>query len=245
MYYKFYKSSFLIFAFTLFSSCGSLIHSSKKTFNNSLQNKPYDVIIVPGYPFDGKNWNMVLQMRVIWSNYLYQNGITKNIIFSGSAVYTPYVESKIMALYAAEMGIPKGHIFTECNAEHSVENLYYSYCLARDLGFKKIALATNSMQTNQLRGFIKKYKFKVNYLPIILDTLKKLDQTEPVINPIQAKVENFIALPKKQSFYKRLKGTFGAYIIWNENDLKKKRYKKNYKKRAEKYDLKKMNKQLP
>ena len=32
--------------------------------------------------------------------YLYKNGYTKNIIFSGSAVHTPYVEAKVMRLLA-------------------------------------------------------------------------------------------------------------------------------------------------
>ncbi|MGM0505436.1 MAG: YdcF family protein, partial [Bacteroidota bacterium] len=67
----------------------------------------YDVIIVPGVPFNDDFWTDVLLGRIYWSHYLYENGITKNIIYSGSAVYTPYIESEIMAMYGRQLGIPK------------------------------------------------------------------------------------------------------------------------------------------
>ena len=54
-------------------------------------------------------------------------GMAKNVMFSGSAVYTPYYESKIMALYAEAIGIPKERIYIETEAEHSTENIFYSY----------------------------------------------------------------------------------------------------------------------
>jgi len=56
--------------------------------------------------------------RVYWSKYLYDRGIGKNIMYSGNAVYTPYFEGEIMALYAKAIGIPPEHIYTELKAEH-------------------------------------------------------------------------------------------------------------------------------
>lgn len=94
--------------------------------------------------------------RVYWAKYLYDKGITRNILFSGSSVYSPYYEGKIMALYAAALGIPKEHIFTETRAEHSTENAYYGYKRALQLGFTHIALASDPFQSKLLKGFIRR-----------------------------------------------------------------------------------------
>ena len=116
-------------------ACLRMLEESRKA--------PYDIIIVPGVPFEEGNWSWVMKGRVYWSKYLYDNGITKNIMYSGSAVYSPYVEGRIMALYAVALGIPEENVFSETLAEHSTENVYYSYKKARKLGFERIALATD------------------------------------------------------------------------------------------------------
>jgi len=113
--------------------------------------KPFDVIIVPGVPFKNGNWDSVMKARVLWSYILYKDGYTKNIIYSGSAVYSPYYEGIIMGLYAEQLGIPKSHIFYETKANHSTENVYYSYLLAQQEGFKSIALASDPFQSSLLR----------------------------------------------------------------------------------------------
>ena len=108
--------------------------------------------------------------RVYWSKYLYDKGITKNVIYSGSAVYTPYVEGKIMALYAIALGIPEENVFSETMAEHSTENVYYSYKLARKLGFERIALATDQFQAKMLKRFTKKIVSRdAGIIPIVTD----------------------------------------------------------------------------
>ena len=81
-------------------------------------------IIVPGIPFNNGNWDSVMKGRVLWSYVLYKNGYTKNVIYSGSAVYSPYFEAVIMGLYAEQLGIPREHIFCETKARHSTENVY-------------------------------------------------------------------------------------------------------------------------
>ena len=107
---------------TLLSGCFIFAPSPQKTNRESLKKAPYDAIIVPGVPFDGKHWSEAMKMRVQWSNYLYKKGIAKNIIYSGSAVYTEYEEAKIMALYGEALGIPKEHIFTDPG--HPTQNGY-------------------------------------------------------------------------------------------------------------------------
>ncbi len=71
-------------------------------FETVCEKKPYDAVIVPGYPHDSGKVNIVLEHRIKWAYYLYSNGYVKNIIFSGSAVYTPYIEAEVMRLFALQ-----------------------------------------------------------------------------------------------------------------------------------------------
>ncbi|WAC12898.1 YdcF family protein [Dyadobacter pollutisoli] len=208
-----------------------LYRSADKAFQKGLENQPYDAVIVPGFPYNGQKWDMVLQMRIHWANYLYTRGYTKNIIFSGSAVATPYVESKVMASYAQALGIPREHLFTEEKAEHSTENVYYSYRLAKDLGFSKIALATDPVQTSYMRKFIKRFELPIGLMPTVIDTLKVLNLYEPKIDPKPTMKEGFVKLSDREGFFQRFRGTMGKYIVWHEEDLKKKKHRRKFKDR--------------
>ena len=71
----------------------------------------YDVIIVPGVPLKDGKWDRTMKARIYWSKFLYDKGIAKNIMYSGSAVYSPYYEGEVMVMYAEAIGIPKEHIY--------------------------------------------------------------------------------------------------------------------------------------
>lgn len=221
------------FSVMLLSGCFIFAPSAEKTNRKYLSKAPYDAIIVPGVPYDGKHWSETMRNRVQWSAYLYKKGITKNVIYSGSAVYTEYEEAKIMALYGEALGIPKERIFLDPRAEHSTENVYYSYRVAKKQGFQKMALATDPFQLNGMRKFIKKFELPVDLLPIVKDTLMTLDLSEPTIDPSEAKRANFISIVNRQSKWQRLRGTFGQYICWKEEDLKTKHLRKKYGNRIE------------
>src|SRR5436190_21832411 len=128
------------------ASCSFSSKTTLKYFKKA-EKQQYEMIAVPGVPFRGSDWDSTMKARVYWSKYLYDRGIAKNIMYSGSAVYTPYYEAKVMALYAIALGIDSVHVFTETKAEHSTENIYYSYKKARKMGFQNIALASDPFQT--------------------------------------------------------------------------------------------------
>lgn len=217
--FKLIKYVAIIGAMTiLMSSC--LMNGAGKKFQKTLEQHPFDAIIVPGYPFEDGKWSMIIKIRVYWAAYLYKNGIAKNIIFSGSAVYTPYVESRIMSLYAQKLGIPASNIYTEEEAEHSSENLYYSYKMAKREGFSKVALATDPFQTGFLKPHIKKMGFDdLIILPINFTKLKLRDMETPEINPSTAFVEDFSSLTARQSVATRKMGTKGELINYEEGDF--------------------------
>ena len=163
-------------------------------------------------------WSLVMRSRVLWAKYLYDKGITSNIIFSGSSVYTPYVESEVMKLYAIKLGVPADHIFTDTLAEHSTQNVYYSYKLAKKLNFEKIALATDPFQSKMLKRFVKsKISKDVGFIPFVFDTLKTIDtlQTNPVVDFSSAYVEHFVPLTERENFFKRFRGTMGKRLDEN------------------------------
>jgi uncharacterized SAM-binding protein YcdF (DUF218 family) len=228
----YYKCLIVIFIF-LVNACSMTSRTARKTVERNKIFVPYDAIIVPGVPFHGENWSERMKMRVCWSKYLYDKGYTKNIIYSGSAVYTKYEEASIMALYAEKLGIPKEHIFKDQRAEHSTENVYYSCLVAKKNGFKNLALATDPFQAKSLKRFIKKFEFPIKLLPIVFDSLDYEKIADIQIIPISAIVDDFVSIMERESFIKRLKGTFGQNIKWQVEDLKTKHLRKKYADRIE------------
>ena len=209
------------FSTPTFLSCVLWILCSFDSKNNSLEeleNKSYDVIIVPGVPFNDPSYKIVMKSRMLWAKYLYKKKIAKNIIFSGSSVYTPYIEGDIMKMYANGLGIPSQNTFSETRAEHSTENVYYSLLIAKKLGFKNVAVATDPYQAFIIRKFMKKNCPEVDLIKINYDKIN-LFTPLPTINPSAAFVKAFVPLVERESRFKRLKGTLGRNIKSKNNRL--------------------------
>lgn len=199
--------------FLFHAGCYTL-KSPKKVYRELVaQQQSFDVIIVPGVPFDGKAWSNTMQRRVLWSYLLYKNGYARNIIYSGGAVYSPYYEAKIMGLYAQQLGIPAEHIFYDTLAEHSTENVYYSYELARKQGFKTIALATEYNQAILLKGFVRRrFATGIAILPIVEAMVEEYRHPELVIDPFPAFKLDFVSIMERESFGARFRGTLGKKV---------------------------------
>ena len=185
----------------------------KKLYERSRSNV-YDAIIVPGIPYNGDLWNRTMKGRIYWAKHLYDEGIAKNIIFSGSSVYTPYIEGAIMGLYARGIGIPEENIFVEVQAEHSTENVYYSHKLAKKLGFRSVALATDPVQSMLLKRFVKRKVDDIDIIPFVIEILKKNEEKmiDPIIDASLALKEDFISIVDRESKIKRFRGTLGKNI---------------------------------
>ena len=197
-----------------------MFFTSARYYRDSLKQAPYDAIIVPGVPFENGAWSYTMKGRVLWSVYLYQHGIAKNIIYSGSSVYSPFIEGKIMALYAEKLGVAKENIFVEDRAEHSTENVYYGTLLARKLGFKSVAVATDRFQSRTLVSFVHKLKCGIKMLPMQENLMDSVSHEDPVIDSMQAYVPTFVSIIERQSFYKRFRGTMGKNITINRDSLR-------------------------
>jgi hypothetical protein len=106
---------------------------------------PFDVVIVPGCPSELDGSLSRCQMaRAVWAAKLWQAGWATHFITSGSAVYTPYVEAEALAAALAALGVPPERIYLEPDALHTDENMVYSMTIARRLGFRSLAVASNA-----------------------------------------------------------------------------------------------------
>jgi uncharacterized SAM-binding protein YcdF (DUF218 family) len=199
------------------SSCVLFHPSAEKLTERALtEHSHYDAVIVPGVPFLEPKWDRTMQMRVIWATHLYKKGVAKKLIMSGSSVYSPYVEAKIMKLYAIECGVPENDIIIEDRAQHSTENIWYGYKLAKGLGYEKIALSTDPFQTRMTYRFGKKRLKDLKFLPVIFDTLKTLQHVDPVIKYQDLKIPDFVPITQTQNFWYRFRGTMGKHINYKE-----------------------------
>lgn len=167
--------------------------------NNEMVAAPYDVIIVPGVPFNNQKVNPIYKARMLWAKWLFDRKIAKNIIFSGSAVHTPYVEGQAMKIMADSMGIPSAHTFVESRAQHSTENVDFGIQLARQLGFKKIAVATDPFQSHFIRRFLDKCKLNVALVPFPLQMMPLYHKrTVPQIDARPAFIKDFVPIEKRE-----------------------------------------------
>lgn len=184
--------SILIVLFVALTSFGlkeRVEKSNKKYFAKA----PYDVLIIPGYPYyDTTPPFPLLECRMNWAKELYDRGIAKNFIFSGGAIHTPYVEAKVMKIIADTLGIPSANTFTEEKAPHSYQNVTYGAKLAKELGFKKIAIATDPYQFAYMRLMLGSAP-GVGILTFSPDSseAKKYFQPLPYYNPRDAYEKNF------------------------------------------------------
>jgi uncharacterized SAM-binding protein YcdF (DUF218 family) len=179
--------------------CYNTFYKPEQLFSQAKKNKPFDAVIIPGIPYDSGRWGFVMKWRVTWSVFLYKTGIAKNLIYSGSAVYTPYTESIIMALYAEKMGVPKDHIFIETKAEHTTENLFYSYQLAVQKGFTKIGFATDPFQTMKIEPYIKELDLSIDLIPTVISLMKHIEVKDYEIDSYKAYQLNFKSIITRET----------------------------------------------
>jgi len=103
----------------------------------------YDAVIIPGCPSEEDGSLSLCQMsRAAWAAILWQRGVTGAFITSGGAVHSRYVEADAIAAGMAALGVPADRIFIEPDALHTDENMYFSLRIARALGFRRLAVAS-------------------------------------------------------------------------------------------------------
>jgi hypothetical protein len=116
---------------------------------------PFDAVIVPGCPSEEDGALSYCQIgRAGQAALLWRDAWTRNFIVSGSDVHTPYVEAEAIAQAMTALGVPPDRIVLERDALHSDENVYYSRILAKQLGFERLAVASNGFIASWMCGLL-------------------------------------------------------------------------------------------
>lgn len=197
----------------LLPSCFFLGPTPRKLFQTAESVKPIDIAIVPGLPLYHGKLDTLLKSRLLWSHFLIKKGIISNVLYSGNAVYTPWVEGSSMALFANLLGIGNENILIDTIAEHSTENLFYGYHQAKKMGYKTIAIATDPFQCAMLHKYAKKnFNETIYFIPIIYDSIKPQMSILLEIDTTLTIKKNFIPIEERLDYKDRLKGTTGKNI---------------------------------
>jgi hypothetical protein len=80
--------------------------------------------------------------RAAWAAILWQRGVAGAFITSGAAVHSRFVEADAIAAGMVALGVPADRIWLERDALHTDENMYFSLRIARALGFRTVAVAS-------------------------------------------------------------------------------------------------------
>lgn len=200
---------------SMLSSC--MIMHAEANLRHAKEDGGFDAVIIPGVPYQDSSTINIMHLRVRWAVYLYKEKIARNLIFSGGAVYTPFYEAKIMGAIAIELGVPPEHVFYETKAEHSTENLYYGYIMAKNLGFGRVAIASDPMQTFLLSESNESFKIDmISFLPFTRNFIRENSAKPRIkINAEDAALPlgfEFIALPSRKSSFERVRGTLGRGV---------------------------------
>lgn len=212
--------------FFLFVLCGALlagcvIRHPERYLVKARAQAPFEAVIVPGMPYDGGLPDPV-RARLVWAVYLYRTGMTQRLIMSGAAVYTPWVEAEILREYAVAMGVPREDVLVDDRAEHSTENLFYGYKVARRAGLERVAVASDEFQTGMLKVFSRRMARKLKtpriaLIPLVRDSVSaEFLRPLPPIDASVAHVDSFVSIMDRQSFWKRARGALGKNINWRE-----------------------------
>lgn len=186
-------------AVCVLTGCDIIKQQLSAAYLRNLPQAPFDVVIVPGTPYDSARISPIYKARMFWAKALFDKGIARNLIFSGAAVHSAYIEAQTMKTMADSMGIPGGHTYIESRAQHSLENVAYSIELARQLGFKKIAVATDPFQAYYFKRHLNVKVLPIALLPFSLDSMPLYyKRNAPLIDARQAKIENFIPLERRE-----------------------------------------------
>ncbi|MBD80499.1 MAG: hypothetical protein CL840_16400 [Crocinitomicaceae bacterium] len=174
--------------------------------------KPFDVLVVPGTPYYQEGMTNVMLYRLLWAQHLYNNGFAKKIIFSGAAVYTPFVESCIMKEYAKLLGLPGDSILLETQAETSVDNIYYSNLLARKNELKDLLVATDMFQSLRYAQFQKQTNIQFNIVPMIKDSIDLDFRFKVAINDSVCYQKGWVDYKKRKPSYERFAKSGGKFL---------------------------------
>ena len=122
------------------------------------QLKHSDVIVVLGCSAnkDGTPGSM-MRARVLSAVKLFKEGWAPQIMFTGSAAHTQFVEANVMAGLAKSEGVPADKIILETKARNTAENAFFSYQLMKERGLNSAVIVTSPEHLLRSNVFFSRY----------------------------------------------------------------------------------------
>ncbi len=121
---------------------GAITRLLAPTSNTSLTR--FDAIIVLGSPADDDDNPTPTQLaRVTEAVHEYEHGVATRLILTGGAVYTPFVEARVMARTAHAQGIPDSAIFVEPEARNTIQNACFAVRIMKANGWRSAEVVSS------------------------------------------------------------------------------------------------------
>jgi uncharacterized SAM-binding protein YcdF (DUF218 family) len=109
----------------------AILYRSIPTRNTSLTH--FDTLIVLGTPANSDGTPSPEQReRTLEGIREYKAGVAPNLIFTGGPAHNHFVEAHVMAILAAEQGVPPSAIIEEGHARDTIQNIFYSSRIMTD-----------------------------------------------------------------------------------------------------------------
>jgi len=115
--------------------------------------RPVDAAIVLGGDFDPDfrpSW--VTRRRVQAGVALLQSGKAAALIFSGGGTKWVRPVAEMMRDHAIELGAPPDRLFLETESHSTLQNLYFSFPLAKSHGFERLALVSDAFHLTRAKA---------------------------------------------------------------------------------------------
>lgn len=120
---------------------------------------PLDVAVVLGCPADDDGQASLCELcRIKSAVRAYREGRVRNLLFSGNAAHSPFVEADVMADLAEQNGVPKDHVLREPRAYTTWQNLRYAKQLLDEKKLQTVLIVSTSDHLPRARRIASFYR---------------------------------------------------------------------------------------
>jgi len=134
---------------------------------------PLDVAFVLGCPADPDgSASLCERCRVKTAVRQYRKGAVRDLVFTGGAAHSPFVEAEVMGDLAVRRGVPPEHVFREGRALTTWQNIRFSLDLLRKQPWRTILFISTSDHLARARRIARFYGLsddRTGYLACDLD----------------------------------------------------------------------------
>lgn len=124
-----------------------------------------DTIIILGYPSKREGQpSAILRSRLDKGIELYNNGVAKNIILTGSAVRNRNIEAEVMADYCIKAGVPADKLMLEKKAQNTYENALFARKIMKAHRYRTGTIVTSDFHIHRAKFIFKHFAQDLQFI---------------------------------------------------------------------------------